>query len=73
MFARVAAEKADWDVVAAFIVVRRGVQRHVQIPDEMDDVAGGVRALVWISLRIFEYGELLCDGLTDAPGVTTET
>src|SRR5258705_133121 len=53
VFARVAAKVADRDAVAAFIVVRRGMQWHVQTADEMDDVADGVRALLWVCLRIF--------------------
>src|SRR5258708_38936750 len=73
VFAGVAAKVADWDAVAAFIVVRRGMQWHVQIADEMDDVADGVRALVWIGLRIFEYSELFGDSLSDSTGFTAET
>src|SRR5260221_14658394 len=73
VFARVAAKVADRDAVAAFIVVRRGMQWHVQIADEMDDVADGVRALVWIGLRIFEYSELFGDSLRDATGFTAGT
>src|SRR4029077_16214111 len=45
----------------------------MQIANEMDDVAGGVRTLAGISLRIFQDGELLGDGLGDAAGLTAET
>src|SRR5258708_39532900 len=73
VFARVAAKVSDWDAVAAFIVVCRGMQWHMQIADEMDDVADGVRALVWIGLRIFEYSELFGDSLSDATGFSAGT
>src|SRR5258707_2574037 len=73
VFARVAAKVADRDAVAAFIVVRRGMQWHVPMADGMDDVADGVRALVWIGLRIFEYSELFGDSVSDATGFTAET
>src|SRR5258707_4777916 len=73
VFARVAAKVAVRDAVAAFVGVRSGMQWHVQIADEMDNVADGVRAFVWIGLRIFEYGELFYDSLSDATGFAAET
>src|SRR6266702_8932682 len=65
VFVGIAAKETDRNAVAAFIVVRGGVKRDVQIADEMDEVSRGFRSFAWIGLGIFQDGELLADGLGD--------
>src|ERR1700759_4660498 len=66
VFARLAAEKFKWNTVAAFVVVRRGVQRLMKIADEMNDVAKGFGAFRGLGGFIFENLDLCGEGFVDA-------
>jgi hypothetical protein len=48
------------------------MQGHVKIADEMDEIAGSVGAGAWISILVFENGELAGDGLGDTAVVAAE-
>src|SRR5208337_404893 len=52
--------------VAALIVVGGSVQRHMQITDEVDNIAEGLGALARFGMAIPENGPLLGNGLGDA-------
>jgi len=63
---RASAEITDGSAVAALVVIGGGVQGHVKVTDEMNEVAKGVCAKMGIGGGVFEDGELVGNGLGDA-------
>ena len=72
VLARHAAQIANRDATAALVVVAAGVQRHVQIANEMDHVARGIGAFLRVGVGVLQNGQLIGDGLGDAARISTK-
>ena len=61
-----AIEESDGDAVPAEIVVRRGVQRLMNVAHEMDQIAQSIGAGLWRGLGLTEDADFIGEGARDA-------
>ena len=66
MLLRPAPEITYRNTVTPFVVVRGGVQGHVEVANKVNDVAQGIGALVRVGVLVFQNRKLLCNSLCDA-------
>ena len=62
---RAPAEIAHGNAIAAFIVIGRGMQGHMEITDKVNEVAKGVGTFARGGVLVFQDGQLVGDGFCD--------
>lgn len=59
---RAPAEIAHGNAIAAFIVIDRGIEGHMEITDKVSEVAKRVGAFARGGVLVFQDGQLIGDG-----------